>query len=134
MASSPLTRNTDALYADFPKDLLLNPVNFDISRKTDEAAIKESIKNILLTDPGERLFNPTFGCGVRHMLFENMHSGLKSVIEDTVRTAIETYEPRCNLLKVQAILDNYNLIINVVFTVINIQEPINLSVTLSRVR
>lgn len=134
MASSPLARNVDVLYADFPKDLLLNPVNFDISRKTDEDSIKESIKNILLTEPGERLFNPAFGCGVRHMLFENMHNGLKSVIQDTVRNAIESYEPRCNLLDVLAIINDNTLTINLVFTIINIQEPINLSVTLSRVR
>ena len=136
MAITPLSKKMDVLYADFPKDLLQNPVNLDISRKTDEEAVKESIRNILLTNRGERLFNPSFGCDLRALLFENMYSDIKYELENSIRNAIEVYEPRCNLIQIDAIsaLDTNSVIVNIVFTIINIQEPITLSIALSRVR
>lgn len=136
MAITPLVKKMDVLYADFPKDLLQNPVNMDVSRKTDEEAVKESLKNILLTNRGERLFNPSFGSDIRNILFENMYGDIKYELENTIRTAIEVYEPRCNLIQVDAIssLDSNLVTINIVFTIINTQEPITLSIALSRVR
>ncbi len=42
----------------------------DISPVTNEESIKQSIRNIVLTAPGEKLFNPKFGSSVYKMLFE----------------------------------------------------------------
>ena len=72
MIITPSVRKQDTLYSDLRKDLFLNPVNSDVSRYTDEDSIKESVKNLLLTDVGERLFNPTLGSNIRRMLFENI--------------------------------------------------------------
>lgn len=50
---TPQTKKVN-LYSDFRKDLLTSPLSEDIVMLRDEDAVKESIKNLLLTDPGER--------------------------------------------------------------------------------
>ena len=56
MASiTPLTRRSE-IHSDFHKDLALLPGRNDIARRVNENSVKEAIKNILLTDRGERLF------------------------------------------------------------------------------
>ena len=45
--ATTLSKTQDVLYADLRRDMLLNPVNSDVSRTTDEQAIKESLRNIL---------------------------------------------------------------------------------------
>ena len=61
MASiTPLTRRSE-IHSDFHKDLALLPGRNDIARRVNENSVKEAIKNILLTDRGERLFQPRLG-------------------------------------------------------------------------
>jgi hypothetical protein len=138
MIITPSKRKQDVLYADLRKDMFLNPVNSDVSRYTDEDAIKESIKNLLLTDQGERLFNPTLGSNIRKMLFENiLYPETKYILNETIATTIRNFEPRCNLISVNIsdMMDDTNSVtITIVFSVINIQTPITLNVVLSRVR
>jgi phage baseplate assembly protein W len=138
MIITPTTRKQDVLYSDLRKDMFLNPVNSDVSRYTDEDAIKESIKNLLLTDQGERLFNPTLGSNIRKMLFENiLYPETKYILNETISTTIRNFEPRCNLISVNIsdMMDDSNSVtITITFSVINIQTPITLNVVLSRVR
>lgn len=138
MIITPSKRKQDVLYADLRKDMFLNPVNSDVSRYTDEDAIKESIKNLLLTDQGERLFNPTLGSNIRKMLFENiLYPETKYILNETIATTIRNFEPRCNLISVNIsdmMDDTDSVTITIVFSVINIQTPITLNVVLSRVR
>ena len=138
MIITPTVRKQDILYSDLRKDLLLNPVNSDVSRYTDEDSIKESIKNLLLTDTGERLFNPTLGSNIRKMLFENIiHPETNYILKDLIKTTIENFEPRCNLISVNIsnlFNDQNSATITIMFSVINIQTPITLNVVLNRVR
>jgi hypothetical protein len=138
MIITPTKRKQDVLYSDLRKDMFLNPVNSDVSRYTDEDAIKESITNLLLTDPGERLFNPTLGSNIRKMLFENIvYPETRYILNESIKTTIKNFEPRCNLISVNItnLGDDTNSVnATIVFSVINIQTPIILNVVLSRVR
>jgi hypothetical protein len=67
---TPLTRRRE-LHSDFHKDLALLPGRNDIARRVNENSVKEAIKNILLTNKGERLFQPLIGSDIKSMLFEN---------------------------------------------------------------
>ena len=60
-----------ATFTDFNTSLVAHPINKDISLKSDVEAIKQSIRNLVLTDKMERPFQPTIGCDVRKNLFEN---------------------------------------------------------------
>ena len=65
---SPVKKKIN-LNTDFRKDLLVSPVSFDVVLLKDEEAVKESIKNLILTDRGERLMQPYMGGNIRAMLF-----------------------------------------------------------------
>lgn len=127
---------TTSRYRDFSNNLTVHPVSEDISPITDDVAIKQSIKNIVMTDFGERPFNPEFGCGIRGLLFENIEPSTEVLIREKIFEAIERFEPRCRLIEVyvSSSPDNNSVNISIVFSIINNPEPITLDVILYRVR
>jgi phage baseplate assembly protein W len=133
---TPKSRRKDLFYSDLRKDMFLSPLNSDVSINSDEAAVKESIKNLVLTDRGERLFQPNIGCDIRRSLFENFSPQIKISMERSIRNTILQYEPRCNLISVNAqpTDDDYNILITIIFNIINIPENIELELTLERTR
>jgi phage baseplate assembly protein W len=124
------------LYSDFHMDFFQNPVSLDVARNTNEEAVKQSIRNLLLTDRGERPFQPNLGSDLRKLLFENMMPDTVVVAKEMVKETIEQYEPRANLIGVDIIsgYDDHTIGVVVVFNVINSEEDITLATTLTRVR
>lgn len=135
MRITPITKVRE-VYSDLTKDLFRNPVNFDITRKTNEEAVKEAIKNLILTDRGERLMQPNIGGDVRRMLFENWMPGTIRVVEEKIRNVIETYEPRAELLDISVIglPDSNSAQINITFAINMVENPISFSVVVERIR
>ena len=76
-----------------------NPLNNDLIVIKNENAIARSIRNIVLTLPGEKFFNENFGSNVSKLLFENLDVLTASQIEDEITTSIVNYEPRVSLVK-----------------------------------
>jgi phage baseplate assembly protein W len=124
------------VYSDFRKDLMMNPLTRDVVARLNEDSVKEALKNLILTDKGERLFQPYLGSDVRKSLFDNMTPATVKMIEQNVRATINNFEPRVNLIDVQVIADpdNYKVQINISFYVRNVQEPVTVSIFLERVR
>jgi phage baseplate assembly protein W len=124
------------LYSDFKKDLTISPISKDLALVKDEDAVKQSIKNLVLTDPGERLMQPFIGGGIRGLLFENITPGILNLIESRVKTTIETYEPRAILIGVTASsqYDDNRVSVIVEFYVRNSDIPVTLDLILTRVR
>ena len=85
-----------------------NPLNNDLIALKNANAIARSVRNIVMTIPGERFFQPNFGSGINRVLFNNMDEISASILEDEIRNSIRNYEPRVRLrsLKVQANFDN----------------------------
>ena len=67
--------------------------------------IKSNIINLLLTNKGERLFNPEFGADLKKVLFEGITSDLDQYIKDLVVMNIEYFIPEVKVKDVQTILD-----------------------------
>lgn len=135
LAFTPKTKKI-TIYTDFKKTLEKSPVSADLTLHKDEDSVKESIKNIILTDKGERLMQPNFGGNIRAMLFENITPGILKLIEDQVETAIRLYEPRAELQGVIASsnIDDNVVKVTIVFYIRNVQQPITLDVFLERTR
>lgn len=133
---TPQSRKKQETYSDFFKDLTLSPVNNDVARKVDEDSIKESIKNLVLTDRGERLFQPNLGCDIRKILFENITPDTIIVAREMIMNTLKAYEPRAAIIGVdiRTLPDEHTVIITIVFNVINKEEPVTLNITLERVR
>jgi len=133
---TPQSRRKPETYSDFFKDLTLSPVNNDLARKIDEDSIKESIKNLVLTDRGERPFQPNLGCDIRKILFENVAPDTIIIAKEMIINTLKAYEPRAAIIgvDVHAPPDQNTLIVTIVFNVINREEPVTLNITLERVR
>lgn len=124
------------LFSDFMMDLTPHPITKDLIRLRNEQAIKQSVRNLVLTNYGERLFQPNIGSSVNRSLFEPNDFILEDDIESSVRRTIEFNEPRVQLLNVEVLTerDDNNITINIVFAIINSTQTQSLEVILRRVR
>jgi phage baseplate assembly protein W len=132
---SPL-RKKRVVYSDFHKDLTSNPLSSDLALRTNEDAIKEALKNIILTDRGERLFQPNLGSDVRASLFENATPVTLKILEERVRDVINNYEPRVSIIDIDvtSLYDDNKVQIKIYFYVKNSEDPQSVTVLIERVR
>jgi phage baseplate assembly protein W len=132
---TPLTRRQE-LYSDFYKDFTFIPGRDDLARKVNEDAVKEAIRNIILTDKGERLFQPNVGSTVKGMLFENITPDVVVLLQERIKDALALFEPRANILEVKATssIDSNSVEVSITFNVINRETPVTFNVILDRAR
>ena len=135
ISKTPVSKKPN-LYAGFHKDLRISPISKDLALLKDEDAVKQSIKNLILTDPGERLMQPFIGGGIRELLFENITPGVLKTIETRCKNTITTYEPRAEIIDVTATseYDDNTVRVLIKFYIRNVDRPITLDVILERIR
>ena len=87
------------------KDISLSfkphPITRDVIPLKNESAISRAVKNLVLTHLEERPFNPILGSRINASLFELMDVGSASIIADEIRSTIDNYEPRVDLIDVE---------------------------------
>tara|TARA_R100000008_G_scaffold22429_2_gene11891 strand:- start:139 stop:540 length:402 start_codon:yes stop_codon:yes gene_type:complete len=93
-------------YKDLSMTFKQNPLNNDLIALRNENAIARSIRNIVLTYPGEKFFNENFGSQVSRLLFDNLDPLTAIEIRDEITQSIVNYEPRADLLSVN-VTPNY---------------------------
>jgi phage baseplate assembly protein W len=132
---TPRTKKVD-LYADLRKDLAISPVSNDLTVLKNDDAVKDALKNLLLTDRGERLMQPNLGGNIRALLFENLTPAILTMIKTQIEETVKLYEPRAELIDVTvaADMDSDNVSANITFYVRNQEQPITLDVILERTR
>jgi hypothetical protein len=132
---SPL-RKKRVVYTDFHKDLTINPLSLDLALKSNEESIKESLKNLILTDRGERLFQPNLGSDVRASLFENATPVTLKILEERVKDVINNFEPRVSLIDVDvtSLYGDNKVKVIIYFYVKSSEDPISVTVFIERVR
>ena len=85
-----------------------------------EPDIAEAIRIILDTSPGERVMRPDFGCGASEYVFEAMNTTTITALENSVRRALDIYEPRIIVDSVNADasrIDEGEILIYISYTV-----------------
>ena len=100
----PLERVSQS-FKDVSMSFKANPLNNDLVALKNANAIARSVRNIILTSPGEKFFNPDFGSNVSKLLFENLDEVTALAIHDEIETAINNYEPRVSLIDVEVTPD-----------------------------
>jgi len=65
--------------------------------------IQDAIWIILSTSLGERVMRPTFGAGVQDFVFESNSAASRVRLANAIRSALTQWEPRIELVDVQAI-------------------------------
>ena len=120
----PLERVSQG-FKDISMSFQSNPLNNDLIGLKNENAIARSVKNIVFTVPGEKFFNENFGSAISEVLFENINEITASTIEDQIRLSINNYEPRVELISVEAIpnYDNNQFDTSVTYKIIGIDIP-----------
>ena len=129
-------------FFDINKDSIIAPKTkntegaSDIAIVTNEAAVVESVYNIILTEPGEKVMSPLFGCALDQYLFEPIDDVTSRRIMTSVSDAIVNFEPR--LLDfdviVTALPDDNTYEIEIVLEVNTSEEPIVIETSLEKVR
>ena len=100
----PLERVSQGL-KDISMSFQVNPLTYDLIVLTNENAIARSIRNLVITDKGERFFNNNLGSRVSSLLFESLDDITASSVKDEIENTINNYEPRVELISVTAIPD-----------------------------
>ena len=102
-----------------------NPVNFDLIGLKNENAIARSVRNIVFTLPGEKFFDQNFGSRISATLFENIDDITANIIVDEITNSIERYEPRVDLINVEAFpnFDNNAFDVLIVYDIIGADAP-----------
>jgi Bacteriophage baseplate protein W len=77
----------------------INPLTGRLAMSEFEQDIRESIRIIVTTAPGERLMRPDFGCGIHELVFSTISPITLGVFESRVRQAITKWEPRVEILR-----------------------------------
>ena len=122
------------------KDLSLsfakNKVTDDLLVKKEDAAVKQAILNLLLTQKGERIYDREYGSDLKSHLFEPLDFGTAGSIKDNISKTIDTYEPRVSIetLLVEPNLESNGFDVRIDFQVLSRADipPISIEFFLNR--
>tara|TARA_B100001250_G_scaffold65285_1_gene51755 strand:+ start:326 stop:727 length:402 start_codon:yes stop_codon:yes gene_type:complete len=109
-------------FKDISMSFEVNPITDDIIGVKNDTAIARSIRNLVLTSPGERFFNPKLGSEVNEILFDTVDDISAAVIRDEIEQTIIKFEPRVKLedVKVKGDFDNNQFDVTITYDVIGV--------------
>jgi phage baseplate assembly protein W len=130
-----LSRN-EIIYKDLGISFQSHPVTKKLTVLKNENAVKRAIKNLILTNKGEKFFRPLYGGNINSYLFENFTRVTEIDVRRDIINAIETYEPRATVLDVivNAREDQNTLRVTIIFSIKDSRTPVELSFNVERIR
>ncbi len=135
LSSKTLAVARRGTYTDIDLTLALK-TGGDIYRKTEAASVKQAVRNLLLTNWGEKPFQPRYGGDLRDLLFQLTTEFDDEDIKEKVITSIETYEPRAEVTTIRVTIpsDQLSVRVTVNFRIINTGEDASVQLSLTRLR
>lgn len=130
-----MARNTRT-YTDLDFNFVRHPRSGDTSTRSDEEAIKQSIRNLVMTRNYERPFRSYLGSQVNALLFEPTTPLLGAMMERAITDVINNFEPRAELLSVSCVVspENNSMYVTITFKIRNTESPISVNLILERTR
>ena len=112
-------------FKDLSMSFKYNPLSGDLIALKNENAIARAVRNIVLTTPGEKLFDPDFGSSVGEILFENVDDITAVSIQDEIRNCLNNYEPRVDLVNVDVNpnFDENQFDVKITYRIVGIDIP-----------
>jgi len=123
-------------FVDINPNFNAHPISGDVPIIKNEDAIKQSVKNIVLTIRGEKPFRPFFGSSVSTSLFENFGLSEIDTITTNIEDALSAYEPRIRVTDIDVLddVDANALEFTINYTIVGIPlNPQSLNLVLERV-
>ncbi len=130
-------QRTSKTFKDLSASFKIDPLKRDLIGLTNENAIARSIRNLLLTIPGEKPFNPALGSNVSNLLFGQIDTRTAAAIQTEIEDTIGLFEPRVRLIsvKVKGNPDKYRFDCRLQYRIVGIDVPAQeLSVALEPTR
>ena len=129
-------RSNNRVFSDLDLKFQQHPVYKDIVPLSDIDAVKQSVRNILFTNKGERLFQPSIGSGVFDLLFEHADPLTFQAVRDNIKDILSVLEPRINQIQVQIEddIDKNELAVTVNFNVAGVANNESVDFYLERLR
>jgi len=124
------------LYKDLDLAFTKNPQTWDVSKKIDVNAVKQSLKTLIFTQYNERPFQPDLGSPIYKLLFEPVDPITTEAIRQSIENLIQNHEPRVilNQLDVVPREDEHSYEITIFFTIVGIPLPVSFTTVLQRLR
>ena len=114
----------------------LNPVTNDVVILTGVDAVRRSIKNLMSIQCGEVPFFPNLGSRLTELLFEPIDPITTVRLDSEIRATIGGFEPRARIVKmtITPTEDQHQYQVDMVLQLINLAEPVTLTLFLNRLR
>ena len=112
-------------FKDISASFKSHPLTNDVIGLKNANAIARSVRNIVMTFPGEKPFNPNFGSRISRSLFENIDNISAITIRDEIENSIRRFEPRVILddIIVKPDFDNNSFDVLIVYRIVGIDIP-----------
>ena len=112
-------------FKDLSMSFKFNPLSGDLITLKNENAIARAVRNIVLTTPGEKFFDPDFGSNIGEILFENVDEITAVSIQDEIRNCLKNYEPRVDLtdVVVDPNFDENQFDVKITYRIVGIDIP-----------
>ncbi len=106
----------------------------DIAILTNGAAIRERIRNLLMTLPGQMVLDPTYGCNLNQYMFEQISRDRGYVMGRYIRQQVEKFVPQAKLDKiiVSADTDNQQYDVEISYSVRSTKDTGGLTIVIDR--
>lgn len=123
-------------YSDLDLSLKLHPIFNDIRPVKDLRAVKNAVKNLVLTNFNERPFQPKLGSNVRALLFEPASPLTIIAIREEIERVLKNHEKRIDAVNVEVedYADQNRYAVSITFNVISFSEEVDIELFLERVR
>jgi len=144
-AANPLIR--EIVFSDVNVSFLPHPVTGKLPVLKNADAVKAAVRNLILTNFGERPYQPLYGGNITALLFENADDPLLAdQIKRQIRSAIRNHEKRAKVTDIEvrssgdrdqrsiSTIDQNLLSITISFLVSNERFPVQLEVAIERAR
>lgn len=130
------TQKIPVIYSDLLSDFSPHPLVGDVAIAKNADAIKQSLRNLILTTLGERMFQPTVGSNTVKSLFDMNDQITSQDLQHYITETVQNNEPRVQLISVTATptADTNNMAITIEFSIINTNTIQTLQFILQRVR
>jgi|TARA_B110000908_G_scaffold13378_1_gene15441 phage baseplate assembly protein W len=123
-------------WRDLDLSLTLHPIRKDIMPLKDDNAVKNAVKNLLVSNFYERPFSRDIGANLRALLFEPADAITKIALKNNIRRVINKYEPRVVLrsIEIKYADDSNAYNITVVFKIKEFDTNESVEIVLRRLR
>lgn len=134
-ALNPLLK--EVVFSDVNVTFTPHPVTGKLPVLKNADAVKRAVRNLILTNFGERQYDPLYGGNIRAMLFENTDDPLlQDQLKRQIEVAIKNHEKRARVESVAVDVrpDSNNIAVRIRFMIVNQRFPVDLEVAIERVR